>query len=87
MIISLFLFEDEFLHIVSISFTALVLNELIMVALEITTWSVPWTHLPADGICMILTRFICQAFVHGHFRNRHSFHLHRQHRFPARVLR
>ncbi|KAL0563206.1 putative aminophospholipid-translocase [Marasmius crinis-equi] len=38
MIMSLFLFENEFLHIMSISFTALVLNELIMVALEITTW-------------------------------------------------
>jgi phospholipid-translocating ATPase len=40
MIVSLVLFENEFLHIVSISFTALVLNELIMVALEITTWYV-----------------------------------------------
>ncbi|KIY46035.1 phospholipid-translocating P-type ATPase [Fistulina hepatica ATCC 64428] len=40
MIMSLLLFENEFLHIVSISFTALVLNELIMVALEITTWHV-----------------------------------------------
>lgn len=40
MIMSLVLFENEFLHIVSISFTALVLNELIMVALEITTWYV-----------------------------------------------
>jgi phospholipid-translocating ATPase len=40
MIVSLVLFENEFLHIVSISFTALVLNELIMVALEITTWCV-----------------------------------------------
>jgi phospholipid-translocating ATPase len=38
MIMSLVLFETEFLHIVSISFTALVLNELIMVALQITTW-------------------------------------------------
>lgn len=38
MIGSLVLFENEFLNIVSISFTALVLNELIMVALEITTW-------------------------------------------------
>jgi len=35
---SLILFENEFLNIVSISFTALVLNELIMVALEITIW-------------------------------------------------
>ena len=40
MIMSLVLFEREFLHIVSISFTSLVLNELIMVALEITTWLV-----------------------------------------------
>ncbi|KAH9886694.1 aminophospholipid-transporting P-type ATPase [Cubamyces lactineus] len=40
MIMSLVLFETEFLNIVSISFTALILNELIMVALEITTWHV-----------------------------------------------
>ena len=40
MIMSLALFENEFLNIVSISFTSLVLNELIMVALEITTWYV-----------------------------------------------
>jgi hypothetical protein len=40
MIISLFLFENEFLNIVAISFTALILNELIMVALEITTWHI-----------------------------------------------
>ena len=38
MIMSLALFETEFLNIVSISFTALILNELIMVAVEITTW-------------------------------------------------
>lgn len=38
MIMSLLLFESEFLNIVAISFTALVFNELIMVALEITTW-------------------------------------------------
>lgn len=40
MIMSLLLFETDFLNIVSISFTALILNELLMVALEITTWSV-----------------------------------------------
>ncbi|CAD6573573.1 MAG: Putative aminophospholipid-translocase [Tremellales sp. Tagirdzhanova-0007] len=38
MLLSLLIFETEFLHIVAISFTALVINELIMVALEITTW-------------------------------------------------
>lgn len=40
MMMSLFLFENEFLNVVAISFTALVLNELIMVALEISTWYV-----------------------------------------------
>ena len=40
MVLSLFLFETEFINIVAISFSALVVNELIMVALEITTWQV-----------------------------------------------
>lgn len=35
---ALILFENEFIHIVAISFTALVLTELIMVALTIRTW-------------------------------------------------
>lgn len=38
MVLSILLFEDEFIHIVSISFTALIFNELLMVALEIQTW-------------------------------------------------
>jgi len=41
MMMSLFLFENEFLNVVAISFTALIFNELIMVALEISTWLVP----------------------------------------------
>lgn len=35
---ALIMFKDEFIHIVAISFTALVLTELIMVALTIRTW-------------------------------------------------
>ncbi len=38
MLLSLLLFDSDFLHIVAISFTALVINDLIMVALEVTTW-------------------------------------------------
>ena len=34
---ALILFQDEFIHIVSISFTSLILTELIMVALTIRT--------------------------------------------------
>lgn len=37
---ALLLFEDEFIHIVAISFTSLILTELIMVALNIRTWHV-----------------------------------------------
>ena len=32
------LFEDEFIHVVAITFTALILTELLMVALTIRTW-------------------------------------------------
>eukprot|EP00835_Amoeboradix_gromovi_P006050 NODE_647_length_5572_cov_0.361593.p1 type:complete len:992 gc:universal NODE_647_length_5572_cov_0.361593:4637-1662(-) len=38
MLFALYLFENEFIHIVAITFTALIFNELIMVALEINTW-------------------------------------------------
>ncbi|KAJ3389301.1 putative aminophospholipid-translocase [Lobulomyces angularis] len=38
MMLAIWLFEDEFVNIVSISFTSLIFNELIMVALEIQTW-------------------------------------------------
>lgn len=52
MIMSLLLFENEFLNIVAISFTALILNELIMVALEITTWCVfpAWFHYLSNDL-------------------------------------
>eukprot|EP00088_Acartia_fossae_P009469 TRINITY_DN1459_c0_g1_i2.p1 TRINITY_DN1459_c0_g1~~TRINITY_DN1459_c0_g1_i2.p1 ORF type:complete len:559 (+),score=147.38 TRINITY_DN1459_c0_g1_i2:158-1678(+) len=35
---ALLLFEDEFIHVVAISFTALILTELTMVALTVKTW-------------------------------------------------
>lgn len=38
MLLCLFLFEDDFANIVAISFTALVLNEIAIIAVEITTW-------------------------------------------------
>jgi phospholipid-translocating ATPase len=39
MILAIWLFESEFERIVSISFTALIFNELFMVAMEISTWN------------------------------------------------
>jgi len=69
MIMSLILFENEFLNIVSISFTALILNELIMVALEITTWHVYMviaevvTLLLYAGSIVFLTEYFDLSFV------------------------
>lgn len=40
MLMSLWLFGDQFQHIVAVSFTALIINELLMVAYEIHTWCV-----------------------------------------------
>lgn len=57
MIMSLVLFENEFLHIVSISFTALILNELIMVALEITTWCGGPLHAHSPCLLTIFSSF------------------------------
>lgn len=38
MLMAIWLFETDFIHIVSITFTALLFNELLMVALQINTW-------------------------------------------------
>lgn len=37
---ALLLFEDDFIHVVSITFTSLILTELLMVALTIRTWHI-----------------------------------------------
>ena len=52
MLSSFVLFEHDFIHIVAITFTALLLNELLMVALEINTW-----HY-IMGLCEIGSIFI-----------------------------
>ncbi|KAJ7280383.1 protein transporter [Mycena rebaudengoi] len=64
MIMSLVLFETEFLHIVSISFTALILNELIMVALEITTWHI---YMAISEIVTLFFYVISIAFLPEYF--------------------
>lgn len=57
MLLAIWLFEREFIHIVSIAFTALILNELLMIALEINTW-----HY-VMGICEIASFLIYVASV------------------------
>jgi phospholipid-translocating ATPase len=64
MLMSLFLFESEFLHIVAISFTALILNELIMVALEVTTWH---TYMIVAEVATLLLYIVSMAFLPEYF--------------------
>ncbi|XP_044263269.1 probable phospholipid-transporting ATPase IIB isoform X1 [Tribolium madens] len=49
---ALLLFEDEFIHIVAISFSSLILTELIMVALNIRTWH--YLMILAELISLVL---------------------------------
>lgn len=78
MIMSLILFENEFLNIVSISFTALILNELIMVALEITTWYEIFSLIQSGPLIDI---YFPQARLYGHCRDRHTAAVRRQYCF------
>ncbi|KAF8154287.1 protein transporter [Crassisporium funariophilum] len=64
MIMSLVLFENEFLHIVSISFTALIINELFMVALEITTWHI---YMVVSEVVTLFFYIISIAFLPAYF--------------------
>ncbi|CDW58161.1 phospholipid transporting ATPase [Trichuris trichiura] len=48
----IFLFESDFIHIVSISFTSLVITELIMVALTIHTWH--WSMVAAEFLSVCI---------------------------------
>ena len=47
---ALVLFEAEFVHVVAISFTALILTELLMVALTIRTWH--WLMVVAEFLSL-----------------------------------
>ncbi|KAJ3238859.1 putative aminophospholipid-translocase [Chytriomyces hyalinus] len=54
MLLSLMLFENEFVHIVSISFTSLIFNELLMVAFEIRTWHAWMVYSELLTVCVYI---------------------------------
>ncbi|XP_041454090.1 probable phospholipid-transporting ATPase IIB [Lytechinus variegatus] len=56
---ALWLFEGEFLHIISITFTALIITELLMVALTIRTWH--WTMVIAEILSIVI--YIASMFI------------------------
>ena len=71
MIASLVLFESEFLNIVSISFSALVLNELIMVAVEVTTWH---TLMILSEVFTLALYVVSIMFLPEYFGESHHSH-------------
>nr|XP_054762202.1 probable phospholipid-transporting ATPase IIB [Lytechinus pictus] len=56
---ALWLFEGEFLHIISITFTSLIITELLMVALTIRTWH--WTMVIAEILSIVI--YIASMFI------------------------
>jgi len=61
---ALLLFEDDFIHIVSISFTSLILTELLMVALTIRTWH--WLMAVAE-VCSLCVYIASVIILRKHF--------------------
>lgn len=59
MFLAFFLFEADFIHIVSITFTALILTELLMVALTVRTWH----YLMIVGEFLSLGLYIASLFI------------------------
>lgn len=61
---ALLLFESEFVHIVAISFTSLILTELLMVALTVQTWH--WLMIVAELLslaCYIASLVFLHEFI------------------------
>ena len=67
---ALLLFEDEFIHVVSISFTALILTELIMVALTIRTWH--WLMVLAELVSLVIY-LLSLVILHDFFGKNEEF--------------
>lgn len=49
---ALLLFDSEFTHAVSISFTSLIITELVMVALTVRTWH--WLMAVSEGVSVLI---------------------------------
>uniref|UniRef100_A0A3Q2XR57 Phospholipid-transporting ATPase n=1 Tax=Hippocampus comes TaxID=109280 RepID=A0A3Q2XR57_HIPCM len=71
---ALLLFESEFVHIVAISFTSLILTELLMVALTIQTWH--WLMMVAELLslaCYVASLVFLHDFIDVYFITTPSF--------------
>ncbi len=52
MVLAIWLFDNQLARIVSISFTSLILNELILVAMEISTWHIYMVYAQLFSVCV-----------------------------------
>ena len=58
---AMLLFLDEFIHVVAITFTAVILTELLMLALTVRTWH--WMMVVAELVSLsayLLTLIVCK---------------------------
>lgn len=72
---ALILFEDEFIHIVAISFSALIMTELIMVALTIRTWHRLMVLAEVFSLLLYLVSLVVFHEYFGKSRDRHRYAL------------
>lgn len=75
---ALLLFESEFVHIVAISFTSLILTELLMVALTIQTWH--WLMIVGELLslaCYVASLVFLHEFIGERDRQKKKTHMER----------
>lgn len=68
------LFTDEFIHVVAITFTAVILTELLMLALTVRTWH--WLMIVAELIslsCYLLTLIVVPQYFDEQFIQTRDF--------------
>lgn len=58
---AMLLFEDELIHVVSISFTSLILTELLMIGLTVRTWHI---FMAVSLFLSLAVYIISIAFMH-----------------------
>ena len=63
------LFDDEFIHVISISFTALILTELIMIALTVRTWHLAMIAAEILSLAIYLVSVIIFPESFGKLKN------------------
>lgn len=67
---AIWLFEDEFIHIVSISFSALIVTELLMVALTVRTWHYLMVAAEVASFAIYIISMVILKDVFGGFWGR-----------------